>query len=139
MKQKSRALLINNDEITIIKRTKDSEEYYVFPGGSVEDGEDSVQALHREMAEELGIKIEIKRLFAEIILHNNEKSTHEYFYLCTQTEGVLGSGYDKKFVSDSEYKNNYQIVTVKIADIKNLNLRPVTIRDALVEGVTTKA
>ena len=47
--ERVRGILIENEVITIIKRTRDGETFYVFPGGGVEKGETEEQALKREM------------------------------------------------------------------------------------------
>ena len=49
-----------NNEILLVK-TYDSG--WVFPGGQVEVGENLINALKREVLEESGIKIEVKKLF----------------------------------------------------------------------------
>lgn len=60
-----------------MRRIKDSEEYYVFPGGGVEEGESSDEALEREIKEELSFDIknyekvfEVEQL--KIYLENGE-------------------------------------------------------------------
>ena len=59
VKRTARAILLDGDELMLIKRTKpDQPPYWITPGGEVEPGDESViDALHREVAEELGAKV----------------------------------------------------------------------------------
>ena len=53
MQKRVRGILIKDGMIALIKRTRDGETFYVFPGGGVEEGETEEQALKREIKEEL--------------------------------------------------------------------------------------
>ncbi|MCK1794658.1 NUDIX hydrolase [Streptomyces sp. XM4193] len=59
VKRTARAILLDGDELLLIKRTKpDRPPYWITPGGGVEPGDESVvAALHREVDEELGAKV----------------------------------------------------------------------------------
>jgi 8-oxo-dGTP diphosphatase len=64
MKKRVRAIIIKENKILIIKRTKSDDVYFVIPGGGVEIGENIETAIKRECKEELGVKIVVKNLFA---------------------------------------------------------------------------
>jgi ADP-ribose pyrophosphatase YjhB (NUDIX family) len=49
------ALLRWRDRLLLIRHEKPGKQYWLLPGGGVEAGESLVQALHRELREELGI------------------------------------------------------------------------------------
>ncbi len=49
------ALLRWEDRILLCRHEKGDKEYWLLPGGGVDSGESLVQALRRELAEELGI------------------------------------------------------------------------------------
>jgi len=60
VKRTARAVLLDGDDIILIKRTKPGlPPYWITPGGGVEPDVDGtvVQALHREIDEELGGKV----------------------------------------------------------------------------------
>ncbi|KMS74080.1 NUDIX hydrolase [Streptomyces viridochromogenes] len=56
VKRSARAILLDGDELVLIKRTKPGREpYWVTVGGGVETDDESIEAaLHREVFEELG-------------------------------------------------------------------------------------
>lgn len=57
-----RAVIIKEGKLALIKRIRESEEYYVFPGGGAEPGELPEEAAAREVLEELGIEVKVGRL-----------------------------------------------------------------------------
>jgi len=56
------ALIFYKNKLVTTKMKKDGEEYYVLPGGGVEDYETIHEALVRELKEELDIDITKSRL-----------------------------------------------------------------------------
>lgn len=57
------AVVSHNGRLLVIRRSQFvvAPRQYCFPGGSTQAGEDEVAALHREIAEELGVRIKIVR------------------------------------------------------------------------------
>jgi len=53
------AVLRWDDQILLCRHEKPGKEYWLLPGGGVESGESLVDALHRELFEEIGIDEEI--------------------------------------------------------------------------------
>jgi ADP-ribose pyrophosphatase YjhB (NUDIX family) len=53
------AILRWNDRILLCRHEKGSKEYWLLPGGGVNSGESLVDALHRELGEEIGIDEEL--------------------------------------------------------------------------------
>ena len=51
------AIIIKNNEILLMHRKKNGEEYWVFPGGGVEDTEKAEQAIIREVTEETNLTV----------------------------------------------------------------------------------
>jgi 8-oxo-dGTP diphosphatase len=53
------AILRWNDRVLLCRHEKPGKEYWLLPGGGVNLGESLVDALHRELAEEIGIDEEL--------------------------------------------------------------------------------
>lgn len=132
MKSKSRAILWVDNKLVLIKRQKENESiYYVFPGGSIEEGEDAEGACIRELKEELGIDVSIKRLVLDIIDYNS--NVKESFYECELISGTIGSGLDKKFVEGTEESRGYSISLLEKSELNDIKLLPSTAKDKLLK------
>lgn len=79
-------------KILLVKRAKyPFSGYWVLPGGHVDYGEKVEEALWREMEEELGIKVRIKKLIG---VYSDPKRDPRYHtvsvvYLCQKTKGKI--------------------------------------------------
>ena len=131
MKKKARGILFIEDKVMLIKRSVNHGIYYVFPGGTVEEGESFEVALVREFNEELGIRIRPTKMICEILDHTT--NTHEVFFESNKESGDIGTGLDHKFSSDSQIKEQYELMLVKISTLKDLNILPSTVKDILLK------
>ncbi len=70
----------------MIHRTRSGKEYWVFPGGGVEDNESVEDAVVREVEEEACIKSKIVKL---LYTHKfSDLNQQQYFYLCEHISGI---------------------------------------------------
>lgn len=123
-----RGILMDSEGIILIKRVIADGIYYVFPGGGVEVGEDLKQALKREIKEELGVEVEVEKLFFTQPHEKNALQT-EYFYECTMVGGVLGTGQGPEFQPDHAYEGSHEIVKISLDSLKRLRVLPYSVRD----------
>lgn len=119
------AIILKDSRVLLFRRVKDGEEYYAFPGGSVEDGETREEAVVRELKEEMCIDIKIDKLLFDFFVSPNRRDhgRTSYFYLVTEFQGTpkLG-GPEKERMNE---KDQYYVHWMKIEDIKNTkNLYP---------------
>ena len=85
----ARALILREGKIAMVHSLK--YDYYKFPGGGIEDGEDPVQALIREVREEAGLVVRPETVREYGCVHRVQKSDRgdadffvqdNFYYLC---------------------------------------------------------
>ena len=78
MRNRTGIILVCKDEILLIKRIKNGNQYYVIPGGGIEKDEDIISAAVREIREEINLEINKEDInkFCEI---KNQDRTEIYF------------------------------------------------------------
>lgn len=99
MRIRAGVVLIEDDRVALIERHRAGLDYYVFPGGGVDEGETQEQAAIREALEELGVEVAIRQKVA--VIHFGQ-STQVYF-LVERVGGEFGTGAGEEFTdSDPE-------------------------------------
>lgn len=145
VKRTARAVLLDGDHLILIKRTKPGlDPYWVTPGGGVEPEDLTVvDALHREVHEELGAKVtDVVPCFVDTVEHIGEDESTtgvkvQHFFLCrlesmdpTQRHGP----------EIDQPCGGYEIVRVPFTrvGIASVHLVPLSLRhylDGNIEGV----
>lgn len=138
MKKRIRAaaiIFIDNKLVTVYREKKVEgklKKYYVIPGGGVEDGESIVEAVRREILEEVGIEIE---LTDKCFCLDKEKA-QEYFYIANYVSGVVGTGTGPEFANrDVEKYGSYEINLIPKEKIKDINLLPQEVKKYILTSV----
>jgi len=118
-------IIIQNEEILLLRRIKNGQEYFVFPGGGVESEETIYQALIREMEEELSLRVNTSKFLFKISTKKNPSEVGRvfHFYLIDSHEGNPRlAGPEKEKMCEN---NQYYIQWMRISDLKNTpNLFP---------------
>jgi len=125
------AVVIHENKLLVMYRKNNKDgEFYVFPGGGVEQGETNEQATIREIDEEASIEIKIDRLLYE--LHHGNGDIH-YFFLCTYVGGTpairIGTNEHAENIAGEEF---HKPEWVDLDTIENLVLYPKEATDQLV-------
>ena len=97
MRTRAGVVLIDDDKVALIERHRAGLDYFVFPGGGVDEGETPEQAAIREAMEELGVEVAIKQKVA--VIHFGQ-STQVYF-LVDRVGGEFGTGTGEEY-TDSD-------------------------------------
>ena len=118
-----------------VKKRKDIQEYYTFPGGGLEEGESLEEGVIREIKEEFGIKVKvIKKLYE---MESEKFKQKEYFFLCEYVDGIFGTGDGLEFSNDPKHADSgdYLPEIIKKEEIENLLLLPPEIKEKFVNDI----
>ena len=137
MRVRAGIVLIQSNRVALIERHRAGMDYFVFPGGGMDDGETPEHAAIREAMEELGIEVAIKRKLIEI--HFGQKS-RQIYYLVEQVGGEFGTGTGEEY-TDSDPNNPEQGIYIPIwMPIEELplhqNIYPVKVAEIVVRSMT---
>ncbi len=98
MRVRAGIVLLKENKVALIERHRAGLDYFVFPGGGVDEGETPEQAAIRETMEELGIEVVIKQKVAEI---NLGPKSRQIYFLVEHVSGEFGTGTGEEF-TDSD-------------------------------------
>lgn len=130
MSYRAAIVLIENRQIALIERHRQGQHYFTFPGGHVDPGEMPEQAAVRETAEELGLKVVIKRLLAEIWWHGKP----QYYYLVETIGGAFGTGTGEEILRPHPEKGTYRPLWTPVRGLLDLPVLPRSMAQIVVEA-----
>lgn len=121
---RSRAIIVRNRHIALIKRQRDGRIYYVIPGGGMEPGETPKQTAIRESYEELGLNVAIERLLAKVVFHGRE----QFFFFARVIGGHFGTGNGPEMTGKyPPERGTYTPVWIPLKQVEQINLFPASI------------
>jgi ADP-ribose pyrophosphatase YjhB (NUDIX family) len=116
----SRAIIVENDSLLTMFRRKIKEgkviEYYVIPGGGLEENETLEENVIRELKEEFSIDIEI---LGYLGMEEHEKTIEHYFH-CKIINGTPKLGGEEKDRMSEE--NYYEVRRIKLEELENIDI-----------------
>ena len=117
----ARGIILEGDNLyTMFRRKKKkngkTKEYYVIPGGGVDEGEDFEKAVLRELKEEFSIDAEIE----EYLGVKETGDTVEHFFKCRIINGTPKLGGEE--LERCSEENYYEIRKVSIKDLDNIDI-----------------
>lgn len=121
------AVIIEDDKVAVIKRIREGEAYYVFPGGGIEEGESPEQATIREAFEELGVQIEVMECLGTI-----EFNGEQHYFTAKMVGGEFGTGQCEEF-GETRNRGLYEPMWIQIAALDSVDVRPMGIAKKLME------
>jgi 8-oxo-dGTP pyrophosphatase MutT (NUDIX family) len=136
MRIRAGIVLIQDNKVALIERHRAGLDYFVFPGGGVDEGESPEQAAVREAFEELGVKVAIQQKVAEVQF--GQKSRQVYF-LAEQIGGEFGTGTGEEFMDfnpDHPQKGIYIPIWMPIDELPGrTNVYPADVSRLVVKSV----
>ena len=107
----ARSIIISDGKVAMIHSKK--YDYYKFPGGGIENGEDPIEAMIRETQEEAGLTVIPETVKEYGYVHRIQRSDKDpsecfvqdnYYYLCDAADGLVSQDLD-----EYEKKESYQL------------------------------
>ena len=112
----AKALIIRDDKMLAIKIGDGKEEWYIMPGGGQDAEELLPNAVCREVAEEIGVRVEVKDLVFVIEgLHGENFHRVDLVFLC-EYKGII----ENAILQSDTNQIGYEWI-----DIKTLNTAPL--------------
>ena len=128
--------IIKQDDKFLIMRVNQTS-YFHIPGGHIEIGENSEQAIIREIKEEIGCDIQETNLFAiqENFWKKGNKICHgiEFYHVIKPKYELEMKDYEIT-ENDKGEEKLLEFKWVTSDELKNIDLRPSNIRDMIVNG-----
>ncbi|MEW6285861.1 MAG: NUDIX domain-containing protein [Chloroflexota bacterium] len=136
MRIRAGIVLVEDGKVALIERHRAGLDYYVFPGGGVDEGETPEQAAVREAKEELGVDVVVKKKVAEI---HFELSTQIYF-LVERIGGEFGTGVGEEFTDadpDNPEEGIYIPIWMPLEELRRHdNVYPAGVKELLLKAQT---
>jgi cytidylate kinase len=140
-----RGITFIDGKLLLIKRNREGQEYFVFPGGHINEGETARIAAERENREETNVETNVTRLLYKMRMEQmccGSVGQMQAFYLCQYKSGTVSKTDAEEFTCDPNSLNRcgrpngtYEPVLVDAAEIGKLDIKPVQIRDQLLNDI----
>jgi len=112
IRRRATAVIIKDGTILLMRRVKPDREYFILPGGGVDDGESIEEAVRREVKEEFCLDVKKCRFLFElenlvvpqfITVHTGNRN--EYYFLIEDYGGVpeIGGPEKEKMTKENQY------------------------------------
>lgn len=133
-REAARAIVIKDDALLVMKRSKLGEIFYVLVGGGIEPGESPETALRRELLEEASMTVgEVKRVFIE---KSNERFGVQHIFLCEYQGGEPHLAPDSPELAENTVgQNTYEPLWLPIKQFREVRFRSNGLREALLEAL----
>ena len=135
----SRGIVFKDEKLLAIKRVKKDQEYYVFPGGHIDNGETARDATVREVKEETDVDVAPVRLLYKYKFFNRKGNPRangmQSFYLCNYVDGTPQPTDAEEYTDTTRDNGTYEPTLLDIETLKTVDLRPVQIKDQLIKDI----
>jgi 8-oxo-dGTP pyrophosphatase MutT (NUDIX family) len=125
MADRASAIIISKRHILLIHRVRARRDFYVFPGGNIEEGETPEQACVREVLEETGLQVSWMAPAFEFV--DSGRLAHYFFIQTHPGTMTLGGPEMQKQAPD----NRYLLEWVLLERLGSYHLQPSAVRDAI--------
>lgn len=139
LNRRVRAILLTDDNrLMFIKRVKPNKSapYWVAPGGGVEDDDHSIlDALHRELCEELGASIRVMKQGFVLEHRKADKNLEEHFYICRLVDYDLSLRNGPEFDDPARGEYIPHAIELTAEAIESIHIKTIELRDWLLDNL----
>ena len=130
VRNSSRSIIIRNGKVAMVHSLK--YDYYKFPGGGIEAGENPVEAMIRETREEAGLTVILDSVKEYGLVHRIQKSDSDpaecfvqdnYYYLCDALDETVSQDLDS-YESGEGYRLEFMDPQSAIQKNRNVKSSP---------------
>lgn len=132
--QRHAAIVMRGDQMLLMHRIYKGTEFWTFPGGHIQQGEDPMLVAVRECEEETTVKVANPTLVFEF--RNYKKDNHDFYYLCDYVSGEPTLSGEEKLKSNPD--NFYEPMWVDLVKLPDLNILPKFAKEWVVETLIEK-
>lgn len=129
------AIVIKDHQLLVMHRINKGKEYWVIPGGGVEEGETIEQAVVRELSEETSLTIKINRLLYHRRVTDNSQLTDEYYYLSDYVSGEPKLNASTELEEMQAGEQVYEPVWLDFDQLQSKLLYPDELKQALLSDL----
>ncbi|MDO8490350.1 MAG: alpha/beta hydrolase [bacterium] len=126
-RKRAGAIIVRDGKILLIYRKKNDREYYIIPGGGVQEGESFEQAVVREAREEVVLDVTIEKLFCA---YSDERSDQQYF-VCAYSAGEPTIGDIQEFDNST---NTHRLEWIPIKELSGIALYPPEVQKSIIDS-----
>lgn len=136
MIQRASAIIVKDGRLALIHRDKQGREYWVLPGGKVEEGETVEEALKREIEEELSLYV---YTYKKVFSVTDEFGKEFVCFVVYSEKDRLELNGDSEERRNSSPENVYEPRWVEIGSLEKLNIKPDGVRAELLKLLIPKS
>jgi len=116
-------MILEANTLLLIHRHKDSQDYYVLPGGGIKEGESPEEACLREVREETSLTMAIIQKLTEI----DNAGCREHVFCCRRLSGSVQLGGPE--LNKQSATNHYALEWIDREDLKTIRLLPARVKE----------
>jgi ADP-ribose pyrophosphatase YjhB (NUDIX family) len=133
---RSAGIVIRDEKVLLMRRKNHGHEYWSFPGGHVDVSEKNEDACAREVYEETGVAVVVKRCVYKVVWDTGHT---ELFFLCDYVSGephLRPDSIEARITETSDQE--FEPCWVPYSTVHDMLVYPLEIRDLFLSDIPTE-